>query len=286
MMGGMATRRQKIVEYYQKSGWLYRYFWYTPRARGLHYGVWREGTKSHEQALLNSWRMVIEQGKIGRGMRVLDAGCGVGGGAVYIAGETGGNVWGVTVEPRQVEAARRYARSMGVAALTNFTCQDFTKTSFADRSFDVVFAVESVCHSRPKSAFLREAYRLLKVGGRLVILDGYCRRAAKDRAERELLRGFCRAWRLEELVETRSMTAAIRRAGYQSALQIELTDEVRPTLVRMRMLVGLARPLVWLSRYWSLDVLETIADNARAMSATIEGVRQGLMGYYAHVAVK
>ena len=42
-----------------------------------------------------------------------------------------------------------------------------------DETFDVVYGIESVCHAFDKKAFLEEAWRVLKPGGVLVILDGF-----------------------------------------------------------------------------------------------------------------
>jgi SAM-dependent methyltransferase len=60
-----------------------------------------------------------------------------------------------------------------VGESTRFEVADFCATPFADESFDVVWALESSCHALNKADFLREAFRVLRKGGRLVVCDGF-----------------------------------------------------------------------------------------------------------------
>ena len=57
---------------------------------------------------------------------------------------------------------------------------DYTKTPFEDETFDVVWACESVSSSLDKPAFLKEAIRVLKKGGRLVVCDIFWRKDMPD----------------------------------------------------------------------------------------------------------
>lgn len=88
-------------------------------------------------------------------MKVLDAGCGVGGGAMYIAKETGAKVTGITVSPKQVERARLGVKERGLDGMVEIIGCDYLRTPFEDRSFDVVYAIESACHAYPKQKFVK-----------------------------------------------------------------------------------------------------------------------------------
>src|SRR5438105_3477628 len=78
---------------------------------------------------------------------------------------------GITITPQQVVTARQNAKRFKVEDNVQFEEQNFMKTRFPDRSFDVVWAIESVCYAPEKGDFIKEAYRQLKKGGRLVIAD-------------------------------------------------------------------------------------------------------------------
>src|SRR5262249_58415583 len=99
------------------------------------------------------------------------AGCGVGGSAVWLARTHAVEVVGVTLVASQVVRARRFAETSGVTGRVTFEQQDYTHTTFPDGTFDVVWAMESICHAPEKGLFVQEARRLLKPGGRLGVVE-------------------------------------------------------------------------------------------------------------------
>ncbi|MEO1368734.1 MAG: methyltransferase domain-containing protein, partial [Acidobacteriota bacterium] len=116
--------------------------------------------------------------------RVLDVGCGLGAGTALIAGAfPGADVLGVNLSRRQVEhARRRYPEA-------EFRAMDATRLDLPDAAFDVVFSVEAAFHFDTRRTFLREAHRVLRPGGCVVLSDilmprldglGLCRALAKD----------------------------------------------------------------------------------------------------------
>ncbi|HJM68427.1 MAG TPA: methyltransferase domain-containing protein [Candidatus Babeliales bacterium] len=109
--------------------------------------------------------------------KVLDVGSGIGGIDIYLATKYKVNVAGVDIESAVVDMAKKKA----VAA------KDTLKGSvefylekegdnlkqFADESFDVVFSKETLLHIPvvEKVTYLKEIYRVLKKGGKLVVMD-------------------------------------------------------------------------------------------------------------------
>ncbi|RAS67458.1 methyltransferase family protein [Lentzea atacamensis] len=111
-----------------------------------------------------------------QGQRVLDAGCGRGLGTAWLA-RRGCEVLGVDVEPDQVQQARH---RFGDQLNARFAVADVTAlparvadVALADESFDRVHCLEAAFHFGPEGrrAFLTEAFRLLRPGGRLVLVD-------------------------------------------------------------------------------------------------------------------
>lgn len=165
--------QEQVNEYYDECQVDYSMMWGTNDHLSMHFGYHDDENRRLKDAVINLTRVIADRADISEGDRVLDAGCGVGGSAVWLARERGARVDGVNINEMQVEKARRGAAERGVDDRVAFHVADYTEVPFDDGSFDVVWAVESVCHTDDERAFLREAKRVLKDDGVLVVADGF-----------------------------------------------------------------------------------------------------------------
>ena len=162
-----------IENYYDQTEVHYRMFWKLKEAAGLHYGIWDASTKSTKDAILNTNRLLISLGKINKGHKVLDAGCGVGGSSIYLAKTVGCKVFGITLSKKQSEIAKSLAEKNNVSNLVEFSQANYLETSFEDNSFDIVWAIESFGSASDKSLFFKEMDRILKPGGKILFADQF-----------------------------------------------------------------------------------------------------------------
>lgn len=227
-----------IVAYYNHTWLDYRLAWMRPDNRhlGMHFGYYDENTRSHTQAVL---RMNLEMAKLGNfspGERVLDAGCGVGGSSLWLAQNYGVEVVGITIPPVQVAKARRFAEKKGLSDLLSFERMNFTETTFPDESFDAVWAQESVCHVplEDKQAFLREAYRLLKPGGRLVVEDWFRLGRSYSDEDEQLMRRWLSGWAIVELATGDEFAEWIEAAGLRLVSREDITRHAHRSIERLR----------------------------------------------------
>jgi SAM-dependent methyltransferase len=97
-----------------------------------------------------------------RGKRILDYGCGVAEGGVFLA-KRGAHVVGVDVSPRMLATAAELARAHGVTIET----RQVTGPSIpaADDEFDLIYG-NGVLHHVPLDTAMPELARVLKPGGR------------------------------------------------------------------------------------------------------------------------
>jgi tocopherol O-methyltransferase len=156
---------------------------------------------------MNMNRALAQRSDLQPGQRVLDAGCGIGGSSVWLAKTYGMQVVGITPVASQVARARRHARQQGVEDLVRFDQQDYLHTTFPDESFDVVWALESVCHAPDKSSFLAEARRLLKPGGQLVVAEYFRTRRPCAAGDERLLHSWLDGWAIPDLATGSEFTA-------------------------------------------------------------------------------
>jgi tocopherol O-methyltransferase len=232
----------RIRAYYDETWLDYRLFWLSPSNYAIHFGYWDATTRTHAQALNNLNAALARRIGIRRGQRILDAGCGVGGSAIWLAKTSGVEVVGITPVLSQVERAQRFAREQQVSNLVSFQQADYTRTSFPDASFDVVWAVESVCHAADKRAFYTEASRLLKPGGRLGVVE-YMRTARPLPPQDEaLLQSWLSGWAIPDLATAEEHQHWATASGFVHLELANITPQVSPSLRRLHRLASVAWP--------------------------------------------
>ncbi len=280
-----AAAVRQLDSYYDETYPDYRLLWMTSSVLAMHMGFWDEQTSDHDEALINMNRALAARTDLRRGDRVLDAGCGVGGSALWMAREIGVEVVGIDLVEGQVRRARRNARRHGVADRATFERQDITRTAFPDESFDVVWAIESACHVPDKREFLTEARRLLVPGGRLVVADGFRSRRPFSPAYERLLSSWLSGWAVPDLLTADEFMAATRRAGFARACLDDVTANVRPSLRRLyRLALALYPAGVVLLRPLRL-ITDKQLTNARAALEQYQALQRGLWFYGIATAV-
>lgn len=187
---------QNYFDYCHKD---YKRVWHLDRCMAMHMGFWDNETKGLIDALIKENQILAKQVGINSNDRVLDAGCGVGGSSIFLAKNYGCNVTGITLSHEQVKHAKKYAETENVNELTTFLVSDYTKVPYKENSFDVIWAIESVCHANNKEDFLKESYRLLKKGGRIIVADGFQSKSPMSESEKALLKRSFKGWGVNSL---------------------------------------------------------------------------------------
>ena len=115
------------------------------------------------------------------GQRVLDVGCGIGGGDFYMAAEHGVSVHGIDLSVNMVLIAIERAGKVPGGASVSFEIADCTMAKYPAHSFDVIYSRDTILHIQDKPALFKRFAEWLKPGGKLLISD-YCRSAGKPSA--------------------------------------------------------------------------------------------------------
>lgn len=165
------THHDEIILYYKECNNAYRDAWGMDKNMQLNLGLWKKGTKSLASALYNLNEEMAKKIDLKSKMRILDAGCGVGGTAIHFAKKVDCEVIGLSLSPNQIKQAKENALKAGVSEQCQFFQMDYSNTNFESQSFDAVIGIESICYAEPKIDFLKEAKRLLKPNGKLAIAD-------------------------------------------------------------------------------------------------------------------
>lgn len=112
------------------------------------------------------------------GQRVLDVGCGIGGGDFYMAAEHGVSVHGIDLSVNMVLIAIERAGKVPGGASVSFEIADCTLVDYPHQSFDVIYSRDTILHIHDKPALFKKFAEWLKPGGKLLISD-YCRSPEK-----------------------------------------------------------------------------------------------------------
>nr|ABG57185.1 phosphoethanolamine N-methyltransferase [Salicornia europaea] len=114
------------------------------------------------------------------GQKVLDVGCGIGGGDFYMAETFDVEVVGIDLSVNMISFALE--RSIGLKCAVEFEVADCTKKTYPDSSFGVIYSRDTILHIQDKPELFRTFYKWLKPGDKVLISD-YCKKAGPPSPE-------------------------------------------------------------------------------------------------------
>ena len=281
----------KVRAYYQQTKHDYQSFWMSRRSLAMHFGYYDQTVRTHEESLLKMNAVLADYAEISATTHVLDAGCGYGGSALWLAATYGCLVHGINISPEEIQAAQYFARVHGVAHLVEFAVMDYTQITYPDASFDVVWALETLVHTQDRPAFVHHAHRMLRPGGRLLISEYLLREHPPlSPAEHAVLTPM-----LEGFAMTPLLTISDYRQLFAQQFRLrtyDLTEQVRRSVEHLGKLrlptiptVSLLLKITPLLRVCHLLSPARI-NNYRAGLCMAEALRQGLWRYIVLVAEK
>ena len=281
---GMFTNND-IARYYDVSEIHYRRFWNLEKSSSLHFGYWDAYTKNFHEALLNINKILSGRAAIKENDRVLDAGCGIGGSSIWLAANRNCTVTGISLSAKQISRARQLAKKEGFEALVNFEQNDFTATGYPDASFDIVWAIESVCHAADKKLFTDEAFRLLKKGGRLIMAD-FFKKEGLAGEEALLIQRFANGWAVDDFATIEMYEQQLTASGLTNINIQDITPAIKPSAKRLYRAWFPGAALGFLYRLFHRKATEFGKKNVNAARLQYKCLKKDLWQYYIVLATK
>jgi SAM-dependent methyltransferase len=103
---------------------------------------------------------------------VLEIGCGSGRYALQVVETAGCKVIGLDLNAEGIRNANTLAEQRNLSSQIHFQQCDVSQVlPFADKTFDAVFSNDVFCHISGRAALLRELWRVMKPGGRILYSD-------------------------------------------------------------------------------------------------------------------
>jgi ubiquinone/menaquinone biosynthesis C-methylase UbiE len=104
-------------------------------------------------------------------MHILDIGCGVGGSTRRLSHETGCCVTGIDLSDEYIDAAERLTQLLNMQERVKFHATSALDLPFDDNTFDGAWSIQMNMNVEDKLGWLKEAYRVIKPGGRAVLYE-------------------------------------------------------------------------------------------------------------------
>ena len=173
----------------------------------VHHGLWTTRGDPPWLAARALAERVAAEARVSPGGAVVDVGCGYGATARLLARERGASVTGLTLSAAQAAAA---PPCEGVTILV----RDWLANGLPDGAFDAAIAIESLSHMAGKPRVVGELARVVRPGGRAVVVDWLARERPTAAQRRLLLDPICREGRLPELLPASAYAALLREHGF------------------------------------------------------------------------
>lgn len=280
-----STYHKNIIDYYAATENAYKDSWDLNNSLAIHYGYWDEKVKTFPESLLRMNEVMMEAAQIKSTDKVLDAGCGIGGSSIYLAEKIGCNVTGISLSERQIQHARRLAKEKKVEEQVSFEVTNYCATTFPDASFDVVWGCESICYADSKELFIKEAYRLLKPGGRLVVADGFVTKFENN--DNPTIRNWIEGWQVNYLESPERFRDFMSDVGFKDISYKDISKYTAHSSQRLYKFYFLANLyLAWKTITFSNRSTEMQRKNIAACKHQYFGLKQGLWQYGLIVGTK
>ncbi|KAH7430562.1 hypothetical protein KP509_08G004000 [Ceratopteris richardii] len=165
-----------------------------------------------------STKEIVKTLELQPGQKVLDIGCGIGGGDFYMAETYDVSVVGIDLSVNMVSLALE--RAIGRKCSVQFEIADCTTIEFDPESFDVIYSRDTLLHIQDKPSLFQKIFKWLKPGGKLLITD-YCKSSnvpSLDFQEYIKQRGY-------DLHDVDAYGQMLRRSGFESVTAEDRTSQ-------------------------------------------------------------
>jgi SAM-dependent methyltransferase len=257
-----------IRAYYDYNTRLFLRFGSSRQVQTIHRALWPAGITSLAKALNVSNDMLLSVARATESQLIADLGCGVGATLfTLLEGLPEARGLGLTLSPVQARLGARYAPPQA-----NLLEGDFQHLPLST-GFDLAYSIEAFVHASRPEQYLAEAARILRVGGRLALIDDFLAKPEIDPASHTWLDVYQRGWHAPSLLPV----TEVQSLAAQQRLRL-LEDRDLTPLLRLRAIPDLlARAFLIISKpLWNVH---PIIPSILGSIALQQSLRAGVISY-------
>ncbi|MDC8005619.1 methyltransferase domain-containing protein [Aureisphaera galaxeae] len=276
--------QRDIIHFYDEATEDYE-FW--SKDLNMHFGyfIWGKTNPFKRDSMLNEMNDQIYKRLMldGDHRIVADLGCGMGGTMRhFLKKDRLLSMIGVTLSPFQVKEGNQLLKQENGIILE----EDYSQTSIPTDSMDGVVGIESLCHSGHNLECLREGYRILKKGSKMVIGDAFLKKPPSQLClgSRYSYNGLCKGWSLSGLGVIHEVEDRLKQIGFSYVKVEEVSFRVAPSVLHVPFaIVGFLMKNLWKGK----PIKPQSWNNLKAsFYSLVSGLHMKDFGYYIITATK
>ena len=245
----------------------------------IHFGYWKWGISpfDREAMLLQMNEEVLERLQLVKNGHsfVVDAGCGAGATLRFMAERLpAANFNGITLAPWLLAKGKELNNAAGLSGRIELIKGDFQSMPLPTSCADAVFCLESACYAagEDKAKLISELYRILKPGGRLVVVDAFRKKARPmPHLFEKLFRKNASLWAVNELAQLTFFEKTLTEYGFKNVKTEDISWRAVPTAMHIPMVV---LRLLWNGSWRRNDYWKAL------LMTLVTGLLSRYMGYY------
>lgn len=218
-----------ISRYYRKNRWAYALL--NSREGFVHMGLSTDGSFKPED-MYGQAKFVADEIRKTNAKQVIELATGKGASLIYLARQFPERTFkGLDLPNGQLEPKESWPKNVSIqfGDYHDLSC-------YADGSADIIYIVEALCHARSKQQVLKEAFRVLRPGGKCIIFDGYSSKNPSQMAPVEK-RAFDLTYK-SMMVEShesayKTLLDFSKNVGFDIESEKNLKKEVMPSMRRL-----------------------------------------------------
>jgi sterol 24-C-methyltransferase len=229
----MSSHQDDVIRYYNTSESKKGYNLFLKGTK--HFGYYNKGDLwwQFNKTLRQMEEQLASKLTLPPGSKVLDAGCGVGDVASYLAAHHGLCIEGIDILDFNIAEARRRIKERKLEKLVHLQVMSYESLSFPENSFDAIYTMETFVHAANPHKVLKNFYKALKPGGKLVMFE-YARDPDSQLPPRavkvfQFINKYAAMPAFQQFTHG-TQEQFMRKAGFSDITVEDITDHVAPMM--------------------------------------------------------